>query len=670
MAIVTLEDLSSCGPADHFPMLANWGAAIVGIGILIATSGATLFVRAPFAEPGMAIMLFYALISATAIFAFLLTEASYENRQRSGVNYPIVAFLLTFAAPAIGGVWGLALIFTMIIGMSIYRMHQTQLDRRRSARTSDNRRRSDVWLFWLSSLAVFISAVAVGSWAFLAGNSMNYASVFSPEKAVLGLLRLDTLYHSSLASMISELGVSSTGLDGVPLIKYHFLSHAWLGKVANFVGETTVSGYFLGHQIVFLPLLFFTLLVTSRVFMAGPISAIRDMLTASIFLALFMIFAVLDWNSYLVSESHTLGLILFLSGCGFLKTLSQDATRRIGLGGLVFGVTVGLLISAAKLSTGFAFFAGFSYLLLRSRKLGVWQWIALGGLYIFVLVFVVALLMPGSHVGETHYSPFDFLNYPIVGPLNLAVIGAAALLCAFYRVKRQECVFFETTFVMMAVCIVPALLFKIDGGSAYYFLNTATWIAFAVLAAALSHFSVYRFAVPVLTICAIATVAASFINIKSNNTLEAMRADAMQIYDALKIIEGASVNASMPKAPSITQLSVADVPLARLAASIAPFRDTSDPPIVYLGQSAKILNVYPCMAAPFFVPAYIGLPQLWGLPASSCDVGPHYSFVEYRHDSTQVEDPSKMELCDAARKRGFGRILLVHNQIDIELIEC
>src|SRR5437868_5082492 len=74
------------------------------------------------------------------------------------------------------------------------------------------------------------------------------------EQLIMGLTPLDTLFHSALSRMLQVHGVSSTGLDGLPYLSYHFGSHWLFAGWANLLGITTLEFYECGFPIVFAPL--------------------------------------------------------------------------------------------------------------------------------------------------------------------------------------------------------------------------------------------------------------------------------------------------------------------------------------------------------------------------------------------------------------------------------
>ena len=119
-------------------------------------------------------------------------------------------------------------------------------------------------------IGTWVFAVACGCLAgfgyFLVINSRAYASVLTPELALTGIHQLDTIFHASIANMLVKYGALSTGLDGFVPIKYHVLSHIWLGCVSLWLGVPTLEGYVIGRQVIAIPILLFSLSLAIHLF--------------------------------------------------------------------------------------------------------------------------------------------------------------------------------------------------------------------------------------------------------------------------------------------------------------------------------------------------------------------------------------------------------------------
>ena len=199
-------------------------------------------------------------------------------------------------------------------------------------------------------------AVACGCLAgfgyFLVNNSRAFGSVLTPELALTGIHQLDTIFHASIANMLVKYGALSTGLDGLVPIKYHALSHIWLGCVSLWLGVSTLEGYVIGTQVIAIPMLLFSLSLAIHLFRRpGEGPANGALMTLGSLLLLFVA-DLWGWTSYLVSESYFLAMILFLLTLPLLAEIA-DAERhhRLGLQLAALGVA-GLLILLSKISVG------------------------------------------------------------------------------------------------------------------------------------------------------------------------------------------------------------------------------------------------------------------------------------------------------------------------------
>ncbi|XUJ34913.1 hypothetical protein ACQ5SK_03155 [Bradyrhizobium japonicum] len=155
---------------------------------------------------------------------------------------------------------------------------------------------------------------------FFVVNSRGYATVLTPEQAATGLQHLDTLYHASIANMLVNFGHLSTGLDGFMPMKYHVLSHIWMGCVGLWLGVTTLESYYLTAQIIAIPLLLFSLIMAGLLLRRSAEGLSDSALVTLIPLLLLMIADLWGWTSYLVSESYFISL--------FCSCLLYHCSRR------------------------------------------------------------------------------------------------------------------------------------------------------------------------------------------------------------------------------------------------------------------------------------------------------------------------------------------------------
>ena len=221
---------------------------------------------------------------------------------------------------------------------------------------------------WDTLTAVLIG-FTLGLAFFFIINTKGYASIFTPEQTLLGLQDRDTLYHAALAAMLAKYGVPSTGLDGLPLERFHFLSHAWIGLMARWMDVTPTHAYYLAQQIVCIPLLFFSLSTAAYwVWRPERLNA-SGVITVTIPIALVLLFQRWDWARYLTSESYCLSLILLLLTLPLLtETVERPQITCCIARYMALGVAlIGMLYT--KTPVGVIFSMGLFYALIRKHGL-------------------------------------------------------------------------------------------------------------------------------------------------------------------------------------------------------------------------------------------------------------------------------------------------------------
>jgi len=367
----------------------------------------------------------------------------------------------------------------------------------------------------------FVSALgmaAIGT-ATILGTSGAYTSFDMIERLHAGNVHLDTLYHASMAAMIKNYGVTSTGLNGLVATPYHALSHALFGAVSLVSRAPVIEVYGVASWVLFAPLLIFAasascLMLDSRV----RLDASKVWCSVCLILALAPLFlgrwAV--WDSYFVSESYLVALSLFLLAIPLLLTAA------LGAASLLLLVAIAGLLCAAKASVGLIFIGlfGIRLVLLNGR------WKTREALAFLAMMAAAAMVMSTSAVANRDsvaFAPWDFVEqYSFLGPqlsaAHRALRGAgqarwwtwwlaAAALAGFIgvhfsvtwgvliatarrvgvrRALRTPIVVMSLGAVLAGLCVVS--LFGIAGGSAYYFTNVAFFVSLPAAAAALAGF--------------------------------------------------------------------------------------------------------------------------------------------------------------------------------------
>lgn len=530
-------------------------------------------------------------------------------------------------------------------------------------------------LIWL-----FFSALLFASVLFFWVNSKGYATVLTPELALIGQANLDTLYHVSIASMLTEHGVVSTGLDGLVHTPYHVLSHLWIGRLSEWLGVMPIHGYYIVVQIVGLPVLLFGLVAcTAQAF--GPDGARADRFPQIVLvpIGLLLLVAFIDSNSWLLSESYLLALSIFLLGLPLLLMQAKEAAwRGTGPQLLTLGL-LGMLMTLAKVSVGAIWFGGVGYIAFRGMRsqgfIGkssslLLLYAAFGA---FALLLLFATVLPSEHVRNMHLIPFQYvLDYPITAIINTVAISAAVVVLSTRLIRRGRDLPTEVLVVLLVLPWVLAMAINVPSGSTYYFLNVGTWVAVVVGARWLLE-------------------RVDFLGQKRNmHGLVAialgallMNRDVVRSYPRVhqRAIQLAALTEAV--APAIFPSSeVAD----RLGASAGAQEISTILSRFAFGEPNVLIFVPPenriywesdanCSRKPLRIPALTGIPLLNGLPpaylncASAPDFGRFYGYSEYSADSvsTGMSDPM---LCAKALRLGYTRIGVLSEPMELRVLSC
>lgn len=504
-------------------------------------------------------------------------------------------------------------------------------------------------------------------------NAFIYGNVFSPELTLAGISFPDPLFHASISAIMAWYGKVASALDGLHAFRYHVFSHLWLGLNAKATGIDVLNGYVIGKQVVGLPLLLFGLGFATLGFI--PSQRTVSSLGVLLVVPIAVLFAIerFDASSYLVSESHMFGLLLFLVGLPFLRSFTNDQSFLA----VVTAGLYGLLLSTAKISIGMVWTAAVIYLFLANQNRSKRSWAALFAILAAQAWIIVGFTLPSDNVGTTTFGFLHFLvTYPIWALANLVPIGLASVL-HLQQMRRGDGRWHTTVLLMMLLAVGPALTLRIEGGSAYYFLNIGTWIAIVSLSARViewggdRQFSVLATSVIAIVICFAIhpeKVTSYARLIQQRNALYARldpsdgsRIAALGLFDrgALTALAAKSAESTGAKIGRLLR-DVHASPGDNLLVSVAP-------------QFSSFWRLTPiCEAAPFLIPAAFGLPLLHGLPplAEKCQLGAYYGYALYGKDSSATGDVDDASLCRLTRQRGFAEVVILRSEHDVRRLKC
>ena len=539
-----------------------------------------------------------------------------------------------------------------------------------------------------------ILAVACGCLAgfgyFLLINSRAFASVLTPELALVGIHQLDTIFHASVANMLVKYGALSTGLDGLVPIEYHVLSHIWLGCVSLWLGVPTLDGYYVGGQVVAVPMLLFSLsLAIPLLRRPGEGPANGALITLGSLLLLF-IADLWGWTHYLVSESYFLAMILFLLALPLLAEVADTERRhRLSLQLAALGLAA-ILILLSKISVGAVFVTAVGLLLWRRMGLTFPGLVKLAVPVVLLGIIAVAIVIPDAGLLVQVLDPFGFVRQYPAGALpniaaSLVLLWAALLVWRSGASRDKRC---AETFAAIAIAgLIPALLVNLPGGADYYFVNVGTWAGIVFVGAYGGppfERSLPNPFMPGFVLAAILLVAYS--TGEKWDSARKFGALFAELQTRTRLVAGEGAGAETTTRQRLIALLTPGNPVRRALAD-----DVKRTPGAQAKQTLLAMGVaqYPraaifvppdnlafwtigeeCRADPFFVPAILGVPMLKGLnpPALKCPKEPYYGFAAYKDANSEIL--SDAQLCSRAALWKLDTVFILETPTTGRKIQC
>ncbi|MDG2992419.1 hypothetical protein L3556_15985 [Candidatus Synechococcus calcipolaris G9] len=90
---------------------------------------------------------------------------------------------------------------------------------------------------------------------FLSGSIWGH-EFLSPPSPYYSQPDYEAFFHAAISSMMRTHGFSSTGLDGIPYVPYHYGSHWFIAQFANLVNTDSYTAYKIIFPVIFIPMLF------------------------------------------------------------------------------------------------------------------------------------------------------------------------------------------------------------------------------------------------------------------------------------------------------------------------------------------------------------------------------------------------------------------------------
>jgi hypothetical protein len=332
-----------------------------------------------------------------------------------------------------------------------------------------------------------------------------------------GAVHQDTLYHASIAAMIKNYGVVSTGLHGLVETPYHTFSHVLMACLSLLSGVSVIEVYGVANPVLLAPLLIFSVTACCAMLdraqrLSLPFAWGAVVLLLALVPVLFGRWMALQ-RPYFISESYVLALGLFTLGLTLLYK------QQLSWGDLLLTLLLSAMISNAKASVGLIF-AGLwvtRLLFVRGQSskheavaaivavaaagwvvFGVTQTVAGTAFSVELFPLIRTFSLWGSHLDAVLAGQVRSLATVILAGLALIGFFAVHFLLAWavivLTVRSSKVGLIGLLHAPLSVYSLAALLagacvastFNAGGGAAFYFSNVAFFVALPGAAALLS----------------------------------------------------------------------------------------------------------------------------------------------------------------------------------------
>lgn len=517
-------------------------------------------------------------------------------------------------------------------------------------------------IFYLFLFVMFGFWISANVWG------LGFHHPLLEENLNAGITYIDGLFHASISQMIKTYGVPSTGLNGVPYLHYHWGTHWLIAQLSNLLNISMLGFYQFAYPVIFIPLFFHSLLLfINQLRLFCGIKSNYDtkfwLLLIISFIGFFpiAIMGVLD-KVIFFSESYQISLTATFIFFSLILTLSQYSFLFYLVP--IFMIITGLL----KISTMHLLFGLFVYLFLRLNLYRKCRFLftALVSTVIYLILIKVTLSIYNQ---SSHFSIFHFIRYNVQAPwkpfffwfnyfwtfayiylkLKGEKIDTFSKLIVSY--KKRETLDIEILIVISILGFIPENLWAIAGGSGIFFADFQKWIAISLLLASkyinLNLFT-NKFKIVVFSIFLLPLLF-SFYQINFRVPI-------------LNFLHYNKINSSLNKIKHNEAKNIINMLQNISSMPISEKRQT----YIYIPKTNRdFWKAFPCMDAPFIVPAITGIAMIQGLPEKNCRIS-GYGYEEYFPLNTEAIT------CSNLLKSAIKQILIIPNSSmkNIKIVSC
>jgi hypothetical protein len=569
---------------------------------------------------------------------------------------------------------------------------------------------------FLKTLQLLVIGSILSSLYFFVVNGYGYAHIFADISAYDNSLHRDTLFHSSIIQMLSNFGVSSTGLDGLKEISYHIGVHRWVAANLKTLGGEATLLLGICQQVVFLPAFLFATTLTLSLLVSTELSSLA--ICGFSLLGLWFLGTCI-WDSYLASESYALSLPIFVSmlpvGRAWLLESRQNhhclTIRPLSIAGSLVAV---FACYTAKISSGVMLAL---FLILCAFAPKIWQrnsisWNNLLGRFSvlsasFGLLCIVLTFTLGWKIIP---SPLHFArSYPMQFALQNLVFLWLIILFYFLSVKDDRIYHHSQVFVLALMFLgsqLPGTLLEIGGGGASYFVQPTLLVVFLFTLSTAVDSKIQLFAivnptnqlwqpVPIVSWAMIVLVTVLSLNFATPE-IGSYASRAKRFVGQLVINLNGFYYHQGQELPLFTGLGKRKHQLGLLLSPPRKSRTQEDTELGSIQSYVSNLNISnnnhslvaiyispnfvdfwqpdgarTCWDKSFVIPAVTGFPLLNGVRGENngCDLVSYYGMANYDSESWNYS-MSDADVCARAKKLGFDKVVKINRKSDYKLLTC
>jgi len=553
-------------------------------------------------------------------------------------------------------------------------------------------------LIWLSA------ALLMGCWFVGMAWGHGYANPLFVEGLATSALKkttVDTLFHSTIASMVELHDVASTGLDGVVPLSYHVASHWLMAWLARLCGVAPFDFYQLGYPVAILPTLWAALLRLGLVLRDGgsnqrPGWRYWGLSVAGLVGVLPLetqhAFAIGWWRP--VSESYGVSLIFAMSLLGSLVVCYRSLGPRVvttrdraQLAFLLLVLPVGVALTGlTKSSTAITLLAGGAFVLWRLRLYRDFWWLAAAVVGAGLTAVALSLV---KIPGYARVSPLAFLRsfvhrdslalwplayfcwlWALVVQRVRGVAPGMTLRSLLTSVRARELFDLELALFVAVIASLPDAILSIPGQSGGYFSDLHRWLALALLLGLSASHSpeaprreLRERRLATLGGAAIGVALAG--TVIGNTAILLTRAAQTNLAIRRGLMPNASRADLLGGSGALGRAALANPTLRLLqqvrAVATEPRDERRDAGLIAPAPPAALQTIYGTCELPFVWSALSGLPLIGGLPEQHCAYFGYWSYSD-RPGGWEGPGPT-LAGCRRADRLGLSSVVRVTDEL-------